>query len=101
MKKLLFFFILFVCHTYDSRSQDTAYVAANRFSITGKVSSLPDGIIIGLYQSDGQLLIPMTLDTVADGKFAFSDTVSCTKSLMLISSDEGFPSQWLDVWVAP
>ena len=99
MQKYLFLLLLFVCNAYNSWSQDTA--ASERFLITGQVPALSDGTVIGLYQSDGRLIVPIVLDTVADGRFTFSDTTSCVKPLMLLSSDEGFPSHWLDVWVAP
>ena len=99
MQKYLFLLLLFVCNAYNSWSQDTA--ASERFLITGQVPALSDGTVIGLYQSDERLIVPIVLDTVADGRFTFSDTTSCVKPLMLLSSDEGFPSHWLDVWVAP
>ncbi|WP_418698903.1 redoxin domain-containing protein [Bacteroides sp.] len=99
MQKFLFLFLLLVCNAYSSWSQDAA--TSERFLITGQVPALPDGIVIGLYKSDGRLIVPIALDTVADGRFTFSDTISYTKSLMLLSSEAGFPSHWLDVWVAP
>ena len=102
MKKYLFFFLLLlVCNIYSVWSQVTTNVDCERFSIAGQVPDLPDGIVLGLYKLDGQLLVPIALDTVVSGKFAFSDTLSSTKPLILISSEVGFPSHWLDVWVAP
>lgn len=99
MRKYLFCLLLCVCSACGGWAQDAA--GSGRFTITGQVSTLPDGIVIGLYQSDGQLIVPIVLDTVADGKFIFSDTISSTKPLMLLSSEPDFPSHWLDVWVAP
>lgn len=101
MKKYLSGLLLFVCSTCVGWAQEAAAVGSGRFCITGQVSTLPDGAVIGLYKPDGQLIVPIALDTVADGRFAFSDTASVTKPLMLLSSEPGFPSQWLDVWVAP
>ncbi len=100
MKKYLFLFLLLACGACGS-SWSQGIDASGRFSITGQVPALPDGIVIGLYRADGQLIMPVALDTVAGGRFTFSDTLSCTKPLMLLATEAGFPSHWLDVWVAP
>lgn len=76
-------------------------VAPDKFLVTGQLLNVPDSVKISLSQEAGQLIQPIAWDTVIGGTFTFSDTVSCTKKLLLISVDKGFPNNWLEVWVAP
>ena len=52
-------------------------------------------------QDHGNLLEIIAKDTVEGGRFTFSDTTSCTKKVLLVSQDKGFPSNWLEVWISP
>lgn len=100
MNKYLFFLFIAMCNINYCLSQDIN-IAPDKYLVTGQLSNVPDGTKIGLYREDGQLIVPVLQDTIMNGVFTFSDTVSCTKKLLLISAEKGFPSNWLNVWVAP
>ena len=76
-------------------------VPSNKFLIEGKLTNVPDSTVIGLYEIAGNLFVERQQDTLLNGKFSFSDTLSAKKCLVIISRAEGFPNHWLDVWVAP
>ena len=77
-------------------------VDADKFLITGRVTNVPDSTVIFVLQEEGSRLLKTVMkDTVMNGVFAFSDTTSCVKKFLLISAAEGFPNNWLEVWVAP
>ena len=77
-------------------------VDADKFLITGRVANVPDSTeILVLQEVDFRLLETVMKDTIVDGMFTFSDTTSCVKKFLLLSNNEGFPNNWLEVWVAP
>lgn len=79
-----------------------AKVDADKFLITGLLRNVPDSTEILVLQEEGTRLLKTVMkDTVMNGAFTFSDTTSCVKKFLLISNNEGFPNNWLEVWVAP
>ena len=79
-----------------------AKVDADKFLITGQLRNVPDSTEILVLQEDGTRLLKTVMkDTVMNGAFTFSDTTSCVKKFLLLSNSEGFPNNWLEVWVAP
>lgn len=76
-------------------------VPHDKFLVTGQLLNVPDSVKIALYQNSGRLIQPVVQDTIIGGTFTFSDTVSCTKKLLLLADGKGFPNNWLEVWVAP
>lgn len=100
MKKYWFFLLVLLCHAHGGMSQNRESLSG-KYVVTGRLSNVPDGTAIGLYEHNGNLIEPVGQDTLRNGTFAFSNTVSGTRMLLLLSSDKGFPSNWLNVWVAP
>lgn len=77
-------------------------VPANEFLIQGQLENVSDSAVIELGVSDGQLIKTIAKDTLINGQFSLSDTVTSGKrELYLMSSSKGFPGYWLNVWVAP
>lgn len=100
MKKLLLLLFIVTCNIHYSLSQ-VGSVAPGKYLITGQLTNVPDGTTINLLRENGQLLEQVFQDTIFNGKFTFSDTISYTRKLLLTSSEKGFPSIWQNVWVAP
>ena len=101
MKKILMTVWAMCCLASCGISQRTK-VDADKFLITGRVTNVPDSTVIFVLQEEGSRLLKTVMkDTVMNGVFAFSDTTSCVKKFLLISAAEGFPNNWLEVWVAP
>ena len=65
------------------------------------MANLPDSIVIGLYEEDGNILNCVLRDTLMNGQFSFRDTVSTTRKMLIMSDNRGFPGTWLEVWIAP
>ena len=95
---LLVMVCMVMCHCIFNRK---ASVAANEYLIQGELANLPDSIVIGLYEEDGNILSCVLRDTLMDGQFSFRDTVSATRKMLIMSDNRGFPGTWLEVWVAP
>lgn len=77
-------------------------VPVNEFLIQGQLENVSDSAVIELGVSDGQLIKTIAKDTLINGQFSLSDTVTSGKrELYLMSSSKGFPGYWLNVWVAP
>ena len=52
---LLAIVCMVMCHCTFNRK---ASVAANEYLIQGELANLPDSIVIGLYEEDGNILFP-------------------------------------------
>ncbi len=100
MKKVLLFLLAVTCSIHYGQSQVSS-VSSDKFLIIGQLTNVPDSTGICLFRENGQLLELVFQDTIFNGTFAFSDTISQTKKFLLISDNKGFPSIWQDVWVAP
>ncbi len=72
-------------------------VNSNRFLIEGQLSNVPDSVVVRLKVNNGK----NALDTVINGHFSFTDTISEVRELALWIVGKGFPNHRLPVWVAP
>ncbi|MBR5890568.1 MAG: DUF4369 domain-containing protein, partial [Bacteroidaceae bacterium] len=79
----------------------TPKVDSDKYLIEGFLKSTPDSVVIKLFaQNDGRLC-RVSEDTVFDGRFSFSDTISDVKQLFLVFFDDRFVPAKFPVWVAP
>ena len=79
----------------------TPQVDSDKYLIEGCLKSTPDSVVIKLFaQNDGRLS-RVSEDTVFDGRFSFSDTISDVKQLFLVFFDDRFVPVKFPVWVAP
>lgn len=76
-------------------------VPDNEYRIEGTLTGIPDSTVISLYQDNGDLLEEVQSDTVVGGRFCFGDTLSTPRSVWLLCVAPGFPSNYLEVCVAP
>lgn len=76
-------------------------VPDNEYRIEGTLTGVPDSTVISLYQDTGDLLEEVQSDTVVGGCFCFGDTLSTPRSVWLLCVAPGFPSNYLEVCVAP
>lgn len=76
-------------------------VPDNEYRIEGTLTGVPDSTVISLYQDNGDLLEVVQSDTVVGGRFCFGDTLSTPRSVWLLCVAPGFPSNYLEVCVAP
>ncbi len=91
MKKVLLFLLAVTCSIHYGQSQVSS-VSSDKFLIIGQLTNVPDSTGICLFRENGQLLELVFQDTIFNGTFAFSDTISQTKKFLLISDNKGFPS---------
>ena len=78
---LLAIVCMVMCHCTFNRK---ASVAANEYLIQGELANLPDSIVIGLYEEDGNILNCVLRDTLMNGQFSFRDTVSTTRKMLIM-----------------
>ena len=71
------------------------------FVIYGELQNVPDGSVLELLRSEGNLMPRITSDTVMDGKFVFRDTITDSQAhkLRLTARSKGFPNTFLNIWV--
>ena len=79
----------------------TPQVDSDKYLIEGCLKSTPDSVVIKLFAQDDGRLMRVTEDTVYDGRFSFSDTISEVKQLFLVFFDDRFVPVKFPVWVAP
>ena len=72
-------------------------VDSNKFLIEGQLSNVPDSVVVRLKVNNSE----NALDTVINGHFSFTDTISEVRELALWIVGKGFPNHRLPVWVAP
>lgn len=100
-KKQLLPFWLFSLLMIGGCSFESA-VPENEFLIKGKLTNVPDSVILELLKTDGQIMQTLATDTLINGEFSFQDTISSdVRELYLMARSKGFPGTWLSVWVAP
>jgi len=75
--------------------------AQKNYSIEGYITGIKDSTLISLGRNDGSLIATIATDTVIGGKFRFSGKIDKAEAFMILGRGTGFPSMWLDVWVAP
>lgn len=76
-------------------------VPEGEFVIYGELQNVPDGSVLDLLRSDGNVMFRIASDTVIDGKFFFKDTITCSKArkLNLSARSQGFPGTFVNIWV--
>ena len=79
----------------------TPKVPEGEFLIEGELKNVPDSVEIRLMKEEGIFLIPIAMDTVAQGKFAIRDSISGPEpqKFLLLCMADGFPGMWADIWV--
>lgn len=77
--------------------------AQHEFTIEGKIQGVEDGIPIGLFKTDGNLMSRVAEDTIRNGCFRFKEKTPSggLDNVTLSVFGYGFPSTWLDLWVEP
>ncbi len=75
--------------------------ADDRFLIHGRLNNIEDGVVLNLYEQAGRLLTVIASDTLRNGQFTLSDTISqnVTRQLYFIPDGSGFPNYFLYIWV--
>ncbi len=75
--------------------------ADDRFIIHGRLNNIEDGVVLELYEADGSLLTVIASDTLRNGQFTLSDTISqnATRKLYFMPKGSGFPNYFFNVWV--
>ncbi|MGL5317093.1 MAG: thioredoxin-like domain-containing protein [Bacteroidales bacterium] len=74
----------------------------NKYHIKGDIKNIPDSTVFMLMEANGNVMSPIAMDTLHNGIFSFSgDTEDTQKLALIVHSERGFPSTWLDIWVAP
>lgn len=92
MKPLIAIILLF---------QTVTLKAQKEYVIEGYIKGIEDNTEISLLRNDGNILSHIAKDTIIAGKFRFSGKTEGPTSLAIVSRTPGFPSQWLDIYVAP
>ena len=86
-----------------SKPQEPRFCQApeGEFVIYGELQNVPDGSVLELLRSEGNLMPRITSDTVMDGKFVFRDTITDSQAhkLRLTARSKGFPNTFLNIWV--
>lgn len=76
--------------------------APSTFTIRGHVTNFPDSTILELTEDKGSAWIILATDTVIDGHFSFTDTISSPiRKLSISSRYRHSPGKHLEFWVAP
>jgi len=94
-------FIMVIAMGMMSACNRKPSVPEGEFLIQGELKDVPDGTVLRLDKSNKGLIETLAKDTLKDGKFSFRDTISSLRNLMIGSMDQGFPPDWLEVWVKP
>ena len=80
----------------------TPQVDADKFLIEGQVDNIPDSVVLHLCIYKDGMYSQIASDTIIDGRFSFTDTISKVSQLVLLATHgKGFPNHVLPIWVAP
>ena len=93
---------LLACMAFFSVAcSDSVKLTGNEFLIEGKISGVEDGVVITLSRMQDDVGISIASDTVRDGCFTFKEeALSNPERMMMIARGDGFPSMYLNIWVA-
>ncbi len=83
-------------------NNDTSQQAeTGRFVIHGQLENVEEGTIIKLCEETGSSLTVVALDTLRNGRFLLSDTISLgeVRKLYIMPRGDGFLNYLFDVWV--
>ena len=103
MKSTFFRFCLLMCvPLFGVACSGSEKLQGNEFLIEGNISGVEDGVVITLSRMDGNVGTRIASDTVRDGRFMFKEeALSNPEQIMMIPRGDGFPSMYLNIWVAP
>ena len=92
---------LLLSATSKHQESKPCQVPEGEFVIYGELQNVPDGSVLELLRSEGNLMPRITSDTVMDGKFVFRDTITDSQAhkLRLTARSKGFPNTFLNIWV--
>lgn len=92
---------LLLSATSKPQEPQPCQVPEGEFVIYGELQNVPDGSVLDLLRSDGNVMFRIASDTVIDGKFFFKDTITCSKArkLNLSARSQGFPGTFVNIWV--
>ena len=77
-------------------------IDADKFLIEGQVDNIPDSVVLHLCIYKDGMYSQIASDTIIDGRFSFTDTISKVSQLVLFATHgKGFPNHVLPIWVAP
>lgn len=74
-------------------------VEKGTFRIEGQISEVPDSAVVYLLRSEGRSLEKVATDTLIDGRFTLSDTITRPTCYLLCCRGERFPEWLKNVWV--
>lgn len=89
---ILFYFLAFIAINVHSQ---------NRFFVKGEIDSIKDGETLKLYRYRDGSIDAASVDTIYQGKFLLSDTVSHPTLYWILSSGNNSPNLPLEIWGAP
>jgi len=75
--------------------------AQKPYKIRGNIKGIEEGTVVSLYEQEGDELRLIKQDTTKAGLFLFEGIVSKPTEYAIMAKGAGFPSSWLEVWVAP
>ena len=72
------------------------------YSIEGKISDIGEGFYVELYETDKNVDILKSVDSIINGNFMLTDTISAQRKINLYLKGKNIISEIpIGVWVAP
>ena len=102
MKSFLRFCLLVCIPFFNYACSGTEKLQGNEFLIEGEISGVEDGVVVTLSRLDGNVGTNIASDTIRGGRFTFKEEALFNpEQMMIIPRGDGFPSMYLNIWVAP
>ena len=101
MKSFFRFCLLACIPFFNFACSGTEKLQGNEFFIEGEISGVEDGVVVTLSRLDGNVGTNIASDTIRGGHFTFKEeALSNPEQMMIIPRGDGFPSMYLNIWVA-